>query len=163
MEIKPLVVSFILAFAVGVLIAIYPTSNLKEPKSTKVTVYEVIADNEAKLEPEPCVQIIEKTEPELVSLGEYKLTAYCHCTKCCGKSDGITASGTMATEKHTIAVDPKVIPYGSKVLINGTEYVAEDCGGAIKGNHIDIYFNDHSEALKFGVQYADVYFLNEEY
>jgi 3D (Asp-Asp-Asp) domain-containing protein len=93
-------------------------------------------------------------------LGEYKLSAYCACAKCCDVEDGITATGTIATANRTIAVDPKKIPYGSRLLINGQEYVAEDCGGAIKGNRIDIYFDTHEEALQFGIQYADVYKLS---
>lgn len=95
-------------------------------------------------------------------LGEFKLTAYCPCAKCCGKDDGITATGTTATEGRTIAVDPRVIPYGSTVTIyfsDGTShtYTAEDCGGGIKGNRLDIYFDDHQTALQFGVQRAYVY------
>lgn len=97
---------------------------------------------------------------DLISLGEFKLTAYCACLKCCGKTDGITATGTKATQGRTIAVDPKVIPYGSEVIINGHTYIAEDCGGAIKNNRIDVYFDSHQEALNFGVQYAEV-FLSE--
>lgn len=79
-------------------------------------------------------------------------TAYCPCAKCCGKSDGITATGTKAVAGRTIAVDPSVISYGTEVVIDGHTYVAEDCGGAVKGNRIDIFFNSHDEALKFGVQ-----------
>ena len=95
-------------------------------------------------------------------LGEFKLTAYCPCMKCCGKTDGITSTGTTATEGRTIAVDPRVIPYGSTVTLyyeDGTvhTYTAEDCGGAIKGNRLDIYFDDHQAALQFGVQSAYVY------
>lgn len=90
-------------------------------------------------------------------LGNFKLTAYCACEKCCGKSDGITATGTKATANRTIAVDKTVIPYGTTVVINGIEYVAEDTGGAIKGNIIDIFFDNHQDAINFGVQYADVY------
>lgn len=105
------------------------------------------------------------------NLGEYKLTAYCSCAKCCGvyadnrptDSDGqeivYGSTGERLTAGYSIAVDPSVIPYGSVVTINGHEYKAMDCGGAIKGNRIDIYFNDHKEALKFGVQYADVYLI----
>lgn len=98
----------------------------------------------------------------LVSLGEYKLTAYCACKKCCDKEPtdpnyGITAYGYQATAGRTIAVDPKLIPIGTEVIINGHTYVTEDVGGAIKENRIDIYFNTHQEALDFGVQYADVY------
>lgn len=95
-------------------------------------------------------------------LGEFKLTAYCPCMKCCGKTDGITSTGTTATEGRTIAVDPRVIPYGSTATIyfaDGTShtYTAEDCGGGIKGNRLDIYFDDHQAALQFGVQRAYVY------
>ena len=96
-------------------------------------------------------------KPKYKNLGKFKLTAYCSCEKCCGKTDGITSTGTKATQGRTIAVDPKVIGYGSKVKINGKEYVAEDCGGAIKSNHIDVFFNNHQDALDFGVQYANVY------
>lgn len=124
---------------------------------------------------EPPIEVIKPVvvdpEPEIiepVSLGEYKLTAYCSCSKCCGKwadnrPEGkvIGASGKELTAGYSIAVDPTVIPYGTVITINGQEYVAEDCGGAIKGNRIDVYFNDHDEALEFGVQYAEV-FLHEE-
>lgn len=82
----------------------------------------------------------------------FTLTAYCGCEKCCGKSDRITATGAYAVEGVTIAVDPAVIPYGSLVDIEGIgTFVAEDCGGAIKGNKIDIYFERHEDALKFGI------------
>ena len=103
--------------------------------------------------------------PSLISLGEFKLTAYCACEKCCGKAPGdpyygITAYGYQVTAGRTIAVDPDVIPIGSEVVINGHTYIAEDVGGAIKENRIDIYFNTHQEALEFGVQYAEV-FINQ--
>lgn len=87
----------------------------------------------------------------------YTLTAYCSCEKCCGKSDGITASGTIATPGRTVAVDTTNIPYGTSVEIDGFgTYVAEDCGGAIKGSRIDIFFADHEQAMNFGVQRARV-------
>lgn len=85
-----------------------------------------------------------------------ELTAYCSCVECCGKSDGITATGTIAQEGVTIAVDPDVIPLGSWVEINGHQYHAEDIGGAINGAHIDIYFDSHDAAWDFGHRYADV-------
>lgn len=83
-----------------------------------------------------------------------KITHYCACAKCCGKSDGITASGKKAKINHTIAVDRSVIPFGSKVIINGKEYIAEDCG--VGGNTIDIFVSSHSEALEKGVYYTTV-------
>lgn len=88
-------------------------------------------------------------------------TAYCPCVKCCGKwADGITASGKKAKANHTIAVDRKVIPLGTHIIYNGKEYVAEDTGGAIKGNKIDIYFDSHEEALEFGRQTIEIEVLS---
>ena len=80
------------------------------------------------------------------------LTAYCPCAKCCGKSDGITASGTQATAGRTVAVDTRLIPYGTEISIDGKTYIAEDCGGKVKGYTIDVFFNSHEEALNFGRQ-----------
>ena len=87
----------------------------------------------------------------------YTLTAYCPCVICCGNTRGITSTGTRATAGRTIAVDPRKIPYGSHVVINGRTYIAEDCGGAIKGKRIDIFCNSHSEAIRFGRQKVKVY------
>ena len=99
-----------------------------------------------------------KTLKGYESLGTYTLTAYCNCAKCCGSyAGGKTAIGTTPKAGRTIAVDPKIIPYGTEIYINHHKYIAEDCGGAIKGNHIDIYFNNHSECLEFGKQEAEVY------
>ena len=104
----------------------------------------------------------EENEPNLTNLGEFKLTAYCPCSKCNGKwAGGITSTGVTAQAGRTIAVDPKVIPYGSHVVINGHEYVAEDCGGAIKNKRIDVYFDTHQEALDFGVKYTEVFMIGE--
>ena len=106
-------------------------------------------------------------EPQLVSLGQFRITHYCACEKCCGKTDGITATGTTATAGRTIAVDPEVIPYGSEVAIFYDDgrivyYVAEDCGGAIAGNEIDVFVDSHEEALELGVIGASVYLVNTE-
>ena len=105
----------------------------------------------------------EKNKPSnefsnVISLGEFKLTAYCSCSECCGIWSGSpTASGEMPMVNHTIAVDTSVIPFGTKVMINGNIYIAEDTGSAIIGNRIDIYMSSHNEALNFGVQYAEVF------
>lgn len=89
----------------------------------------------------------------------YKVTGYCACTKCCGKTNGITASGTKATAGRTIAASSQ-FSFGTKLLINGTTYTVEDRGGAIKGNKIDVYFNTHAEALAWGVKYLPVQVVN---
>ena len=107
----------------------------------------------------------EAEEPEIVtktSLGTYKLTGYCPCEKCCGVNTGITASGTKATEGRTVGVNPKDIPYGTVLEINGQQYIAEDTGSAIGSKHIDIFFNNHEDALKFGTQKAEVFILEVE-
>lgn len=83
-------------------------------------------------------------------LGILRLHTTGACEKCCNKADGITATGSRVAEGRTIAVDPSVIPYGTKVIIGGHIFTAEDCGGAIKQNHIDIYVNSHEEAEALG-------------
>lgn len=106
------------------------------------------------------VDIPEEPIIERIDLGEFKITAYCPCPKCCGEwSDGLTYTETVATERRTIAVDPDVIPLGSTVEINGSEYIAEDIGGAIKDNRIDVFFNSHQDALEWGVQYHDIFLI----
>lgn len=86
----------------------------------------------------------------------FRVTAYCPCATCNGKWVGSkTASGTTPTARRTIAVDPTVIPYGTKVVLNGHTYTAEDSGSAIKGNRIDVFFNTHAEAMNFGVKYLE--------
>lgn len=107
------------------------------------------------------IEIEEELEEGLINLGNFKLTAYCNCSKCCGVwAGGATASGAMPVAGCTIAVDTSVIPMGSSVVINGHTYVAQDTGEAIVGNRIDIYFDTHQEAWNFGVQYADVYLVS---
>lgn len=93
---------------------------------------------------------------------EFKLTAYCPCTKCSGKWGNSTASGKKAKSDHTVAVDRNVIPLGTEIEINGKKYMAEDVGGGVKGNHIDIYFNTHQETVEFGVKYEDVKIYKED-
>ena len=85
----------------------------------------------------------------------YKVTAYCSCAKCCGKTTGITASGTRATAGRTIAA-PARFAFGTKLSLNGKVYTVEDRGGAISGNRIDLYVSSHAEALAWGVRYLPV-------
>jgi 3D (Asp-Asp-Asp) domain-containing protein len=131
-------------------------------KDANNVVTETIAEDEI---------VEEKTEQKLTSLGTFKLTAYCSCSKCCGKyaynrpkdeygNEIVYGSiGVRLIAGISIAVDPSVIPYGSNVAINGHTYTAHDTGGAIKGNRIDVYFDDHQEAWDFGVQYAEVFII----
>lgn len=96
-------------------------------------------------------------EPQVVSLGEFRVTHYDACKWCCGKTDGITKTGTKATAGRTIGVDPEVIPFGSTVYIDGQIYVAEDTGAGINGNRIDMFVDSHQEAIEKGVYTAEVF------
>ena len=90
-------------------------------------------------------------------LGRFKLSGYCSCSICTGQwSGGSTASGTTPTAGRTIAMGG--VPFGTKLMINGQVYTVEDRGTAY--GHVDIFCSSHSEALSFGVQYADVYQLS---
>lgn len=96
-----------------------------------------------------------RTSTTSVNGETYKITAYCSCSKCCGKTTGITASGTRATAGRTVAASSK-FAFGTKLNIGGNIYTVEDRGGAIKGNRIDIYVDSHSAALQWGVRYLPV-------
>lgn len=107
-------------------------------------------------------------------------TGYCACGSCCGwhrnwfgrpvyssgslagqrKAVGVTASGTKA-RRGTIAADTRLYPFGTVMYIDGYGYGrVEDRGGAIKGDHVDLYFRSHEEALEWGRRYrrAKVWF-----
>ena len=100
------------------------------------------------------------TEPVYKSIGKYDITAYCACAKCCGKSDGITASGTKATQGRTVACN--FLPFGTEVIINGHTYIVEDTGSkTVMGNHtFDIFFDSHEEALIHVRKYVEVFVKN---
>ena len=75
--------------------------------------------------------------------------------------DSITATGTIPKVGRTIAVDPRVIPYGTKVYIPalGGTYIAEDCGGGIKGNKIDIFMSSEAKCNSWGVRNIEIQIL----
>ena len=92
----------------------------------------------------------------MTDLGIFEATGYCACPICCdiwssSINGNRTAIGIGTYENITVAVDPTVIPYGTKLYIEGYGIrVASDCGGDIKGNRIDIYFYTHEDAAKVG-------------
>ena len=143
-----------------------PEIIITEPQETAEISYEFLTRYTAYEKPEPGC----KPEPEYISLGIFTLTAYCPCVRCCGiwskqhpsrindpNFVQKTASGMIPAAGRTVAVDTNVIPFGTVLIIDGHEYVAEDRGGAIRGNRIDIYFETHSEAWNFGRQNAEVF------
>ena len=131
----------------------------KEPQPCKCLVEEQMLIQQVATGP-----IAKKQKTITEHLGVFTLTAYCgeNYPHICNDGDSSqTATGTTPVEGRTIAVDPDVIPYGSTVIINGHEYIAEDCGGDIQEKRIDIFFDSHETASDFGIQKADVYILKE--
>lgn len=149
--------------------------------STETIISNDVSDVESSITEESSIQVeeenasdeyIEEPEPEYISLGEFRLTAYCPCEICCdecaynrpvdeyGNTIVYTASGRIAQEGYTVAADPDVLPYGTIIYIDGHEYEVQDCGGAITDNSIDIYFDTHEAACEFGLQYGEVFIKN---
>lgn len=100
----------------------------------------------------------EQTEPVFERV---KLTAYCSCSKCCGKwsEANKTAAGVTPKRFFTVAADTSVYPFGTILRIPGIgQVMVQDTGSAVKGFHLDVYFgrDRHQDALRFGVRYAMV-------
>lgn len=95
----------------------------------------------------------------LKSLGFFRTTGYCPCKQCSEGWGRRTSTGSIARSSHTIAVDPRVIPYGSKVMIGGVIYTAEDRGGGVKGKHVDIFFDTHAQTRQHGRQTQEVFLV----
>lgn len=98
-------------------------------------------------------------------LGEFKAYSYDICKKCCGKTDGITASGEPGVPGKTAAVDTSIIPLGSRLLIRidgqDSEWIAQDTGAGITGNKLDLLSGSHEQALQFGVKKVEVWLIKE--
>lgn len=116
----------------------------REQYANTQSVSSIVSETETTSEAEQTEAEPEYTEITVIA------TAYCPCVKCSEGYGTMTATGVLAEAGRTIAVDPKVIPYGTEVIIDGVTYIAEDCGGAVKGNKVDIFFDTHEEAEQFG-------------
>lgn len=110
-------------------------------------------------EPEP---VPEPTpEPVPVSTGKHlwgvcTITHYCNCQICCGQwAGGGTASGTIPTPNRTVACG--ALPFGTRLEINGQQYVVEDTG--VNGMWVDIFVSSHDEALARGMYQTEVWIL----
>ena len=109
------------------------------------------------------------TETKMVrvgeSLGQVVTSGYCSCSICCGQwAGGPTASGVYPTASHTIAVDASnpFVPMGTKVIMNGVEYVVEDTGAFARyGVQFDVYYGDHAAASAHGHQTWEAYLADD--
>lgn len=116
---------------------------------------------------------IDSVEPELnpkkTYVGEFYITMYAATIEQCGSTSGITASGRKCTENplcHTVAVDPKVIPLGTYLIIEGYEGIifrADDTGSAINGYDIDIFTTSEAESKTFNNQSGVKVWILEDY
>lgn len=107
------------------------------------------------------------TEDEPIYMGKYYVIPYCGCSECCGmwgvdrpvSYDGndivYTANQTIAKEGVTVAANPEVFPYGTKLIIDGREYIVQDKGS--NKSTIYLYFESHSDAVEHGIEVKDVY------
>ncbi len=144
-------------------------------KNDKLENKQIIAEKVLK---EPITEIIEKgtkkntikTEKGIFVINKkmnMKSTAYTAGPESTGKRPGdkgygITASG-MKAQRGVVAVDTRVIPFGTKLYIEGYGYaIAGDTGSAIKGNKIDVFIDDYSDAMRYGVKNVNVYVLGEK-
>lgn len=100
-------------------------------------------------------------EQNKVHLGEFRITFYSNDEHCQEQWVGYTATGNNPVAWHTIAVDPKVIPLGSTVYIDGFgTFKADDTGGAIKGKKIDLLVESYDKAIELGVKRRNVYVIS---
>ena len=140
---------------------------VQEPITTPATITEVTTTSTTPVAAPTLATPAEKW----TSIGEFEITAYCSCEICCGywatirpKDDNgnpivYTSTGAVARQGVTIAVDPEVIPYGTEVRIGGHTYIAQDTGGDITGNRIDVYFSNHEDALEYGRKHDEVFIM----
>lgn len=137
--------------------------NLKTETNKYKAISRSLEDLKAELETaNTTIADLKSDEYSLVYIGNFKLTHYCCETysHICGTGSGLTATGTTVTAGRTIAVDPSQIPYGTTVYIEGYGFrVAEDCGGAVNGNHIDIAVSTHDQAMSMGTTYGGAWIL----
>ena len=101
-----------------------------------------------------------KAQPKLTPLGTMYITGYDACVRCCGKTDGITASGVKATVNHTVAMCSDY-PFGTKIYIEGLGYYTVEDRGVGRGT-VDVYCNNHSECYAI-TGYYEVYIVEGEW
>lgn len=112
----------------------------------------------------------EQEKSEDITYIEFKVTAYCSCEKCCGvwannRPEGKVygAAGKELIAGYSVAVDRDLYEFGTKFVDeDGNEYEAADVGGAVKGNHLDLYMSDHQEALNWGVKTLELAVVENE-
>lgn len=147
-----IVLVLVVVFLVGVAVSLNADCQLHR-RANEVQQKRMVELNEKN---QQLKQEIIKLKSQYKTLDNAKVTAYCPCEECSEGWERQTKSGAVATEGRTVAVDPDVIPLGSKVEVYGKVYVAEDVGGKVEGEHIDIYMENHDATDEFGTKYTEV-------
>ncbi len=160
----PDILGILLVFVISGSLFITPAQTLgntpaENPKKTE----NIISDYPSPTKPENTYEC----------LGEFRISAYCPCEICCGVYANdrptdlngnkivIGAGGVQLKAGVSIAADTDLFPFGTELIIDGKTYVVQDRGGSIKGNKIDIYFNNHNAAAEYGIKYKNVYIERE--
>jgi 3D (Asp-Asp-Asp) domain-containing protein len=146
-----ILMSALVLLGLGILVNTAKTVALAETKAETLEEEQIIEED------------FEEVKAEGISIepiGVYRITHYCACEKCCGKSNGITASGTVATEGRTCAMEG--LPIGTQVLVveTGEILTVEDrFGDPSKTDRMDIFIEDHDRALALGTYESEVYIV----
>jgi 3D (Asp-Asp-Asp) domain-containing protein len=106
----------------------------------------------------PASQINSNTPKKGTSLGMFVTTGYCICEECSGGFD-LTYSGTVPQARHTISADITRFPIGTRLMIHDIIYTVEDIGSNVIGEHIDIYYDNHEDAVAHGKQIEEVFMV----
>ncbi len=139
-----------------------PVNKIVEVRTIQVTSRSTVnrTSNPALTASTTLAKSVEGITPTVKS---FNTSAYCSCAKCCGKTNGITASGAKATAWYTLAAG-KGYKMGTVIYIpaladkpNGGWFVVQDRGGAISNSKLDVYMGSHSQALQYGRKTLECY------
>lgn len=137
-----------------------PVNKIVEVRTIQVTSRDTADRNPAATASTTLAKSVEGIQP---TVRTFNTSAYCACMKCCGKTNGITASGAKASAWYTVAAG-KGYKMGTVIYIpaladkpNGGWFVVQDRGGAISNSKLDVYMNSHYEALQYGRRYLEAY------
>jgi len=162
-----LLMGFIIGFVVGKL-----TANAEEihvPDTAPEVMTTILPS--VTLPPDPVIPEPEESAPEKVCLGEYRITAYCACEKCCGEwaknRPGGIVVGAAGIELVAGVSCASPLPFGTVVEVEGLgTYIVQDRTASwvaekYDNKVIDIYFDSHEAACEFGLKFANVYVEEE--
>ena len=115
-----------------------------------------VAINEMPVATMPDAVMVEQVGERWESLGKWKLSFYCPCRQCSSGWGHQTSSGATCVEGVTVAC--AILPAGTRVKIDGYgERIVQDTGAGVRGQHLDVFMESHSECLRHGLKYREVW------